>query len=121
MDEKELVVVVTPLERKHTHDNKVFACRIRALGLTAYADTQEQADAKVKRMFATWVGLHRKSGTLESCLKRSKLSWWHGDEYDGTASYELILAEGGVRLVQPRKKPPEHIWEARREEMVVAH
>ena len=121
MEKQQLVVVATPLERKHTRDNKIFVCRMRELGLTAYGNTPEEAETKVKRMFATWVGLNRESGTLESCLNESKLSWWHENNYDGATPYEVILVEGGVKVVNPKKKPPENMWVEEREGLVVAH
>ncbi len=120
MTNKEMVLVAAQLECKHSNDSKVFCCRIRALGLTAYADSPEEAESKVKRMFATWVGLHRKSGTLEQNLNKSKLSWWYESDYDGALPYQIILAEGGVKVVAAKKQIINPSWTPMNQELVAA-
>jgi len=120
MRSNEVVVVVAPLECKHTVDGKVFVARIRALGLTAYGDNFDEAKTKLKKMFATWVGLHRKAGTLEVVLNRSKLTWCYESQYTGPQAYEIILPNGGVKVVQPKTQPQACAWQEMKE-LVAAH
>ncbi len=99
---EEVVVVVAPLECKQTKDDKMFVARIRALGLTAYGDSLEEAKNKLKKMFATYTNLHCNAGTLEECLEKSKLQWWYESEYDGDRPAEMILPNGKVKYIQPK-------------------
>ena len=116
------VVVALPLERKNTTDNKVFCTRIRALGLTAYGRSFNESDASVKRMFMTYVGLHRKSGTLEDRLNKSQLQWSYESDYQGAKPFEVLLPDGTSLKIKGRTQSGE-TWQMKEseEEMVVAH
>jgi hypothetical protein len=118
--EREVVVVSAPLECKYNADKTVFCTRIRALGLTAYGESWEESKTKLKKMFATWVGLHRRSNTLEVALNRSKLVWCYESQYTGERPYEVILDSGKVRVVTPKTQSQTNTWQEMKE-MVAAH
>jgi hypothetical protein len=116
---KEKVVVAVSLECKHTSNNKVFVTRIRKLGLTAYGTSNDESTHKVKRMFATYVQLHRKYGTLEKQLNKSGLQWWKESEYNGTRPVEVLNADGTIETRVPEIQD-ENSWQETRE-LVMAY
>jgi hypothetical protein len=120
MSTVETVVVFAPLERKSSFDKKVYCTRIRALGLTAYGDSWGASLKALKRMFATYAELHRKAGTLEARLKKSKLKWCYESQYDGSQPVEVLLADGSVRVIKGTEPPVVECW-SELEEAVVAH
>jgi len=107
MDNQERVVVSLPLVCLNG-ENKTVVARIRALGLTAYADSVDKAKLKVKQMFAKWVDLNRKDNSLEENLNRSGLAWYYESSYTGTLKYERMLPNGQIEEV-PAKQ--ENAWE----------
>jgi hypothetical protein len=115
MQGKEVVVVVVPVECKQSTDGKMFASRILALGLTAYGGTLEESRKKLKIMFAAWVDLNRKSGTLELALNKSKLSWCYEKDYTDVRPYEKILPNGDIQVMRPKSDPPNHTWQEMKE------
>ena len=104
MERKERVVVAVQLVCLHNADKTQFVSRIRALGLTAYGDSLDDSRRNVKRMFAKWVDLNRRSNTLEENLNRSGLSWSYESEYPGTLSYERVLPDGNLEEVKSSSK-----------------
>ena len=102
MVKKEKVLVNALLERKQSVDGKLFVTRIRALGLTAYGTSWDESKAKLKKMFATWVGLHRKSGNLEKALNKSNVQWWYEKDYTGNQEYEVVLEGGNTKIVKAK-------------------
>lgn len=102
MKKDERVVVLAHLERKHNADKTVFAARIRALGLTAYGASPDDAMLKLRRMFATYADLYRKCGTLEERLNKCGLDWWYESDYQGPAPALMIGADGEARVIAPR-------------------
>ena len=82
-----MVVIVSP-EYLSNKDAGTFAARIRPLGLTAYGSGQEEASAKVKRMFASAVETRRRRGTLTRWLNKSNVEWHWLEEYRGNVRIE---------------------------------
>jgi hypothetical protein len=113
----ERVVVVAPLECKtKTSKPEVHCVRIRGLGLTAYGDTREEAVAHLRKMFATFVELNRRSGTLEERLNKSKLQWCYESEYEGSKPAEMVKPNGTITLIKSkRKKDDENHWDEEKE------
>ncbi len=118
-EEQQSVVVFANLERKQTTDNKVFVARIRALGLTAYGDSRENAMLRLRKLFSTYVDLHRKEGTLVERLEKSKLTWCYEGEYDGNEPVLMLATDGEERLIQPKKSKKGGYWQSE-SRMVVA-
>jgi hypothetical protein len=108
MEKHERVVVALPLVCLSNKNKTVFVARIRALGLTAYADDFNKARLKAKQMFAKWVDLNRRSNTLEANLNRSGLTWYYESKYAGNMPYERFLPNGNLEAVTTRK---ENHWE----------
>ena len=96
MSVTERVVALVPVVSLAHTVERMFAARIRELGLTAYGDTEEEAVEKVKRMFATYVYAHRKQGTLENCLEHSGLQWWWEKNYPGPLPIERVSRENAT-------------------------
>ena len=97
-----VVVVSLLFERKEIGGEAPmgkYVTRIRALGLTAYGSDHKESDAKAKRLFGTWVGIHRKSGTLEQALNRSGLSWNYEHDYSVSIGYEEGMEEVKVKIL----------------------
>ena len=117
MKTSERVVVVAPLECKNTTDNTMFVTRIRELGLTAYGKTHEEAKQSLRKMFATFVELYRKTENLEERLNRSGLTWYYESEYRGEIPAESIMPDGSIKYVWPKQ---ENSWHEMRE-LVVSH
>ena len=90
MPTEKKVVVVVPVERLYNPKRKAHATRIRALGLTAYGNTAEESQKKVKQMFGAYVRAYRREGTLEARLRDSGLSWCWADEYCGELPVEWV-------------------------------
>lgn len=118
MKTSERVVVVAPLECKNTTDNTMFVTRIRELGLTAYGKTHEEAKQSLRKMFATFVELYRKTENLEERLNRSGLTWYYESEYRGDVPAESVKIDGSIEFIYPKKK--DSMWQEMRE-LVVAH
>ena len=98
---RQVVVEVTCRFEWH-EGRKVFAARIRELGLTGYGGAVEQAISDVKEVFARFVRLHREKGTLERVLNSSDLSWDWRDEYPADGMEVEDVSDGfpgGVGLV----------------------
>ena len=104
MERKETVVVAVPLSCMSNADKTEYVSRIHVLGLTAYANSLDEAQRNVKRMFAKWVDLNRRSGTLEENLTKSGLTWYYESEYVGTSPYERVLPNGDIEQVNPRSR-----------------
>ena len=119
MDKEQRVVVFANLERKQTTDNKMFVARIRALGLTAYGDNREHAMLQLRKLFSTYVDLHRKAGTLVERLNKSSIKWCYENEYDGSEPVLMLAANGEERLIQPKKPKKGECWQSE-SRMVVA-
>lgn len=115
----ERVLVHAPVECRQSTDKKVFVTRIRALGLTAYGSSREESRTKVKQMVATWVDAHRKRGTLEKALNRSKVNWWYESEYVGMGTYDVVTAGGIIEEKVPENQTQESV-EFTEKELVAA-
>jgi hypothetical protein len=120
METGERVLVHAPVECRQSTDKKVFVTRIRALGLTAYGNNWDESRTKLKQMFATWVGLHRKRGTLEKALNRTKVEWWYESAYDGAEPYDVVTAGGKIEATEPPNQPETTVTFTEAREMVAA-
>lgn len=80
--ERRVVALVCPRMLTNAQTG-MYAARILELGLTAYGKTQDEAQRKVVRMYASSVQAHRELGTLEEWLNRSGLNWFWEEEYKG--------------------------------------
>jgi hypothetical protein len=119
MDKERRVVVFANLERKQTRDNKIFVARIRGLGLTAYGDSRDHAFFQLRKLFSTYIDLHRKAGTLEERLNKSKVKWCYEEEYDGDQPVLMLAANGEERVIQPKTPKKGECWQSELK-MVVA-
>ena len=57
-------------------------------------------------MYASYVAVHRKAGTLEQKLNESKLDWCWENDYEGDV--ELVSPDGSISILHcstPREKP----------------
>ena len=86
-NEVPVVVVRTHLTIEMRDDGKMFAGRLKRLGLTAYARTAEGARGAVLRLFNQWVNLHRNQGegVLEQRLDQLGVAHEPLDSYSGQA------------------------------------
>ena len=75
------VVALVEIEVIENHSRGYIAGRIRALGLTGYGETPEDAMMRAKIMFKTFVHFHRENNTLKEYLDRSGVEWYWLDEY----------------------------------------
>ncbi len=66
--ESPAIVVATDLSIEMRADGRMFAGRLKELGLTAYGRTAEEAREAVLKGFNEWVNLHRSFG--EGVLER---------------------------------------------------
>jgi len=92
------VVVKTVLFIEERGDGKVFAARLKELGLTAYGQTPAEAKSKVKRQFRALIAEYRKRGILQRRLDGVGVEWgWRG-EYapQGVAVEETAPGAGSV-------------------------
>jgi hypothetical protein len=90
MAKKEKVVVRVVPETLFHSGQKVYVTRVRRLGLTAYANTEDESWAKLKGMFGAFVRVHRREGTLEERLNASGLEWCPESKYKGKLPIERI-------------------------------
>ncbi|MCX6021789.1 MAG: hypothetical protein NTZ05_08675 [Chloroflexi bacterium] len=86
-EEGRVVVLVSPLVMQNPITN-VWIAEILPLGLGAYADTSEEAVAKVKQMVGSAVQARRQLGKLEAWLQRCGVPWYWESDYDGSISVE---------------------------------
>lgn len=90
MDQDKLVVVkLSPIEIQVDPDTGVCLARFRALGLTGYGVTPDDAVTSLKKLFHAFIHVHREHGSLVEQLERTGVEWhWH-DEWPGDAgTYE---------------------------------
>ena len=104
MDARE-VVVKTALSIEERGDGRVFAARLKELGLTAYGQSPAEAKSKVKRQFNTLINEYRKLGLLEQRLNRVGVEWRWRDEYsdenapiEETAPDSPVVRESGMEF-----------------------
>lgn len=90
MATSEKVVVVVVPEKLSLDSPKLYASRIKALGLTAYGDTDKQSWDRLKQMFGVFVRTHRRVGDLEKLLNASGLDWCYESAYKGPLPIESI-------------------------------
>lgn len=90
MPKEKSVVVAVPYKSLFHEGEKVWATRLRALGLTAYGDTSEESVRKVKKMFSAFVNTHRELGTLAERLDESGLFWCWESDYTGDMEAEWV-------------------------------
>ena len=110
MDKERRVVVFAHLEHKNTKDNKIFVARIRALGLTAYGDSREKAMHQLRKLFSTYVDLHRKEGTLVQRLYETNVRWCYEEDYDGNEPVLMLSPDGEERFIHPKNSVKEDCW-----------
>ena len=122
MKKKETVVVVlVPMEHKqHAEQKEIFAARIRALGLTAYGNSQDSATKSLREMFATFADFHRKAGTLEERLNKSKLEWWYESENHGNEEVLVVSPDGSTRVIKTNLPQTTASWNES-DAILVAH
>ena len=90
MTQKGKVVAVVSPEYLYNEEEGVHAARIRPLGITGYGRSEDEAAAKIKRMFAAMVNAHREHGSLEKWLNEPGIEWhWH-DQYEGDTPVEDV-------------------------------
>ncbi len=80
MNQRE-VVVKTLLSIEEREDGRVFAARLRELGLTAYGHDTSEAKSNVKRLFNKLINEYRKLGLLEERLNGIGVEWFWRDQY----------------------------------------
>ena len=77
-------------DRLHPDGKKVYAARIRKLGLTAYGDSEEHALERVTEVFHFAMKAYREHDIVEERLNKSLIDWeWQSDS--SIADDELIL------------------------------
>ena len=104
MGTAERVVALLLLTRLVDRKQSTFATRIQSLGLTAYGNSQAEADQKAKQMFAAFVAAYRKRGTLQEKLNKGGLEWCWESEYEGDA--ELVSPSGDLQILHCNKRRP---------------
>ena len=88
MTEERVIVDVAP--EVFLHEEGMYAARIQPLGLTAYADSEQDAVAKLKVLFGALIATLRKAGILEECLNASGLEWCWEDGFVGEVEFVKI-------------------------------
>ena len=63
------IVVETVITIERYENWSMVAARLRALGLTAYGHTKEEARDAVKHLFYEFINMHRSAGDLEEHLR----------------------------------------------------
>ena len=102
MGTEERVVAVVPMDNLVRTDKSAYATRVRALGLTAYGKNLEETNKKARQMFAAYVVVRRKLGTLRESLDASGLDWCWESEFDGDAS--LVSPDGDEEILHCNRK-----------------
>lgn len=87
VSEERVVVKVVP-EKLFNSGEKVYVTRVKQLGLTAYADSDEESWDKLKQMFRALVSVLRDEGALEARLNASGLEWCPESKYKGSPIIE---------------------------------
>jgi hypothetical protein len=109
MDTEKKVVAVLPLQHLYNPTKKVYATRIRALGVTAYGNSKEDSTKKANQMFAAFVALHRKYGTLQETLDQSKMNWCWENDYTGDVI--LMSPTGEEQVLHCKKQRTAPAWQ----------
>ncbi len=113
-DEPKVVVMVT-LEHVEYREPQMFAARFRALGLTAYGMTREEARLRFFELFRQFVCDTREVGQLELQLRRSGVTWYTIEEYEqlgrryidvGEAQGQVPQADEPAAELRLRMPPP---------------
>lgn len=106
------VVVVTTIEYGRHPEDAVHTARFRALGLTAYGRTREEARRNFCSLFRSFIQDTRELGQLEVQLDRAGVAWQVVAEYEksGRPYFDLdTLAWSGGRVpgrVAPDQSAP---------------
>ena len=113
-----MVVVLTPMSFYRHRSRDVFAARFKALGLTAYGYTEDEANAACKKLFNKFIHGHRERGTLEEILNRCEVEWYWEDEYPASKpSYENTNLPTATRSASPPAKEPQWVEQIQHSEV----
>ena len=95
-----------------TDDNTTprYAARIRALGLTTYGLTSEEAGHKLAKMLWVAVQARQANGTLVEWLHRAGLVSTL-EKYDGQ-KWEVLQADARQKLHDGNDVPHVHVWKS---------
>jgi len=110
MAKTERVVVKVVPEKLFHSGQKVYVTRVRPLGLTAYASSEEESWVKLQQMFGAFVRVHRREGTLEKRLNASGLEWCPESEYKGTLPIKRIDKIEYATYTLVCEKAPDNSW-----------
>ncbi|MCX6020896.1 MAG: hypothetical protein NTZ05_04040, partial [Chloroflexi bacterium] len=89
----------------HNETTGLYAAIFPKLGLAAYGRSEDEAFAKLKKVFDTAVRAHRQAGILASWLTESEANWCWERDYNGETPVEN--ADGTPRMVN---YPPAQNW-----------
>ena len=104
--EDKVVVLLTPQVLTH-QSGQVVAARFRKLGLTAYAETEEEALERLRRMYATFVRHLRESGHLVQRLEQAGVRWYRVTDFEQLGrAYEDLTRPPGQRRIVPQAAVP---------------
>ncbi len=109
-NEERVVVKVVPEKLFHS-GRKVYVTRVKLLGLTAYADSEEESWGKLKKMFGVLVRVLRREGTLEARLNASGLDWCPESKYTGPPIIEECNKVENTVYNSLREDNPNNSWE----------